>query len=197
MWSLLHVSVTSNHHQADISLHAWWWLLVTETWSKLHIIEYIVVFWLNDRFGFIQQHNGMAPIKKNILLMFQGYPQKPILLRKDANLLLHCTFSFRLNVHESNAETTNLELNATLGKENKSTISVVNFVGYLMIQLHWIRWEDQEHYVGKDLKQTAFAFNWINQSDTATSQVYYLSFKYSSTCFGHPHAHHQELQQLQ
>ena len=30
-----------------------------------------------------------------------------------------------------------------------------------------------------------------------TSQVHYLSFKYSSTCFGHPHAHHQELQQLQ
>jgi hypothetical protein len=27
--------------------------------------------------------------------------------------------------------------------------------------------------------------------------IYYLSFKYSSTCFGHPHAHHQELQQLQ
>jgi hypothetical protein len=24
-----------------------------------------------------------------------------------------------------------------------------------------------------------------------------LSFKHSSTCFGHPHAHHQELQQLQ
>jgi len=40
-------------------------------------------------------------------------------------------------------------------------------------------------------------FNWINQPDTATSQIYYLSFKYSSTCFGHPHAHHQELQQLQ
>jgi hypothetical protein len=40
-------------------------------------------------------------------------------------------------------------------------------------------------------------FNWINQPDAATSQVYYLSFKYSSTCFGHPHAHHQELQQLQ
>jgi hypothetical protein len=40
-------------------------------------------------------------------------------------------------------------------------------------------------------------FNWINQADAATSQVYYLSFKYSSTCFGHPHAHHQELQQLQ
>jgi len=40
-------------------------------------------------------------------------------------------------------------------------------------------------------------FNGINQQDTATSQVYYLSFKYSSTCFGHPHAHHLELQQLQ
>ena len=39
-------------------------------------------------------------------------------------------------------------------------------------------------------------FKWINQSDAAVSQVYYLSFKYSSTCFGHPHAHHQELQQL-
>jgi hypothetical protein len=36
-------------------------------------------------------------------------------------------------------------------------------------------------------------FNRINQQDAATSQVYYLSFKYSSTCFGHPHAHHQEL----
>jgi hypothetical protein len=24
-------------------------------------------------------------------------------------------------------------------------------------------------------------------------QVYYLTFMYSSTCFGHPHAHHQEL----
>jgi hypothetical protein len=33
-------------------------------------------------------------------------------------------------------------------------------------------------------------FNGINQQDTATSQVYYLSFKYSSTCFGHPHVHH-------
>ena len=24
-------------------------------------------------------------------------------------------------------------------------------------------------------------------------QVYYLTFMYSSTCFGRPHAHHQEL----
>ena len=38
-----------------------------------------------------------------------------------------------------------------------------------------------------------FAWKWINQQDAAISQVYYLSFKYSSTCFGHPHAHHQEL----
>ena len=36
-------------------------------------------------------------------------------------------------------------------------------------------------------------FNWINQQDAATSQVYYL-FRYSSTCLGHPRAHHQELQ---
>jgi hypothetical protein len=36
-------------------------------------------------------------------------------------------------------------------------------------------------------------FKWINQLDVATSQVYYLSFRYSSTCFGHPHAHRQEL----
>jgi hypothetical protein len=40
-------------------------------------------------------------------------------------------------------------------------------------------------------------FNWINQPDAANSQVYYLSFRYSSTCFRHPHAHHQKLQQLQ
>jgi phosphatidylserine synthase len=40
-------------------------------------------------------------------------------------------------------------------------------------------------------------FNWINQPDAETSQAYYLSFTYSSTCFKHPHAHHQELQQLQ
>jgi hypothetical protein len=33
--------------------------------------------------------------------------------------------------------------------------------------------------------------------NAANSQVYYLSFKYSSTYFGHPHAHHQELHQLQ
>ena len=37
----------------------------------------------------------------------------------------------------------------------------------------------------------------LSQPDAVTSLVYYLSFKYSSTCFGHPHAHHQELQQLQ
>ena len=40
-------------------------------------------------------------------------------------------------------------------------------------------------------------FKGINQQDAAASQVYYLSFQYSSTCFGHPPAHHQELQQLQ
>jgi len=39
-------------------------------------------------------------------------------------------------------------------------------------------------------------FDFINQPDAATSQVCYLLFKYSSTCFGHPHPHHQE-QRLQ
>jgi hypothetical protein len=32
-----------------------------------------------------------------------------------------------------------------------------------------------------------------NQLDTAISQVYYLTLMYSSTYFGRPHAHHQEL----
>jgi len=36
-------------------------------------------------------------------------------------------------------------------------------------------------------------FKWINQSNASISEVYWLSFKYSSTCFGHPYAHHQEL----
>jgi hypothetical protein len=31
-----------------MDMSAWWWLLVTETCSKLYIIEYIVVFWLNE-----------------------------------------------------------------------------------------------------------------------------------------------------
>jgi hypothetical protein len=36
-------------------------------------------------------------------------------------------------------------------------------------------------------------FKQINQPDASVSQIYGLSFKYSSTCFGHPYAHHQEL----
>jgi len=39
------------------------------------------------------------------------------------------------------------------------------------------------------------SINWINQPEARICQVYYLSFKYSSICFGHPHVHHQELQQ--
>ena len=35
---------------------------VTETCSKLYIIEYIVVFWLNDLL-LVLQRNGMAPIE--------------------------------------------------------------------------------------------------------------------------------------
>jgi hypothetical protein len=36
-------------------------------------------------------------------------------------------------------------------------------------------------------------FKQINQIEAAFSQVYYLTFMYSSTCFGRPHTHHQEL----
>ena len=44
-------------------MSAWWWLLVTETCSKLHIIEYIVVFWRNDHFGYTtSQRDGSNQI---------------------------------------------------------------------------------------------------------------------------------------
>jgi len=60
----------------------------------------------------------------------------------------------------------------------------------------WNTWgEIVEFRVCKSVHHHTFI--WINQQNAATSQVYYLSFKYSSTCFAHPHAHHQELQQLQ
>jgi hypothetical protein len=36
-------------------------------------------------------------------------------------------------------------------------------------------------------------FKYINQLDATISKVYYLTFMYSSTCFGRPHAHRQEL----
>ena len=36
-------------------------------------------------------------------------------------------------------------------------------------------------------------FKYINQLHATTTQVYYSTFMYSSTCFGHPHTHHQEL----
>jgi hypothetical protein len=35
-------------------------------------------------------------------------------------------------------------------------------------------------------------FQQINQLDATVSQVYYLTFMYSSTCFTRPHANHQE-----
>jgi hypothetical protein len=37
------------------------------------------------------------------------------------------------------------------------------------------------------------AFKCINQPDAAISQANYSSLKYSSTCLGYSHAHHQEL----
>jgi hypothetical protein len=36
-------------------------------------------------------------------------------------------------------------------------------------------------------------FKYINQLDAEISQVYYLTFMYSSTCFGRHPAHHQEV----
>ena len=36
-------------------------------------------------------------------------------------------------------------------------------------------------------------FRQINQLNATISQVYYLTFMYSSACFGRPQAHHQEL----
>jgi hypothetical protein len=53
------------------------------------------------------------------------------------------------------------------------------------------------NYPEENIQRVKITFNWINQPDAANSQAYCLSFKYSSTCFRHPHAHHQELQQLQ
>ena len=38
-----------------------------------------------------------------------------------------------------------------------------------------------------------YHFKYINQLDVILSQVYYLTFMYSSTCFGRPHAHHRDL----
>jgi len=36
-------------------------------------------------------------------------------------------------------------------------------------------------------------FKSINQLDATVSKFYYLTFMCGSTCFGHLHAHHQEL----
>jgi hypothetical protein len=72
-------------------------------------------------------------------------------------------------------------------------------------------WLTDRHHKGGNHKKTTFTrcstallstiFSFFSTESTnqmqQNSQVYYLSFKYSSTCFGHPHAHHQELQQLQ
>ena len=81
-------------------------------------------------------------------------------------------------------------------------ISRAKLVAYPLIQysfkvLHLsVVFEDKDAEMGQILILFT-VFDWINQQDAATSQFYYLSFKYSWTCFGHPHAHHQELQQLQ
>jgi len=47
----------------------------------------------------------------------------------------------------------------------------------------------------KSITRTNFSTGSTNKMQQLL-QVYHLSLIYSSTCFGHPHAHHQELQQL-
>jgi len=60
-------------------------------------------------------------------------------------------------------------------------------------------WSGLLHIVvlGKMLKTLKFVspctIKQINQLDATISPVYYLTFIYSSTCFGRHHAHHQEL----
>jgi len=45
-------------------MSAWWWLIVNETCNKRHVTEYIVVFWLNDHFGYTTtQRDGYYKIK--------------------------------------------------------------------------------------------------------------------------------------
>jgi hypothetical protein len=49
-----------------------------------------------------------------------------------------------------------------------------------------------DHFILKLLDKCLGQFKYINQLDATISQVYYLTFMYSSTCFGRPYAHHQE-----
>ena len=65
------------------------------------------------------------------------------------------------------------------GVETKLSVNDAHIYGICTFTLCTCR------YVGQ--------FKQINQPDASISQIYCLSFKYSSTCFGHPHAHHQEL----
>ena len=71
---------------------------VTETCSKLHIIEYIFVFWVNDHFGYIQQHNGMAlsTTKKLFFYCFEATPTNTYTAKRGRKspLALHFLFSF-------------------------------------------------------------------------------------------------------
>jgi hypothetical protein len=49
------------------------------------------------------------------------------------------------------------------------------------------------HHVGYFIEWSLFRFKLINQLDPKISPVYYLTFIYNLLWFGHPHAHHQEL----
>jgi len=64
----------------------------------------------------------------------------------------------------------------------------------VVTEVSWAAWtsDDGTYQLSRNVSNYS-KFKWINQPDAAISQVYYLWFKYSSTCFGHPHTHHQEL----
>jgi len=57
----------------------WWWLLVTKTCSKLHIIVYIVVFLMNNHFGYTTIQQDGAYQKKIFTCLSQLIPSHPFL----------------------------------------------------------------------------------------------------------------------
>jgi len=55
-------------------MSVWWFLPVTETCSKLYIIEYIVVFWLNDILVNIITQRDVSYRKKTVILPITFLP---------------------------------------------------------------------------------------------------------------------------
>ena len=57
----------------------------------------------------------------------------------------------------------------------------INISKFLILRLKFV----------KSVHQHTIQIN--HKLDATISPVFYLTFIYSSTCFGHPHSHHQEL----